>query len=173
MDSFECLFRRNAFDYSRIYGQDSRATVYTRCESLAKFDSVVGYAWSGLKEAYYGEYSSSLLLIDYELLTRFPEKTISLVYQFTGEEPYPHDYHHVEYDEPEFDHQVGAKGLHKVKSKVEFKPRKTVLPPDLFEKYDKLSFWTDQRGSGANVITAKPVEDEEKQDDITDSAENG
>ncbi len=160
MDSFERLYRRNAFDYSRIYGPEERGTVYTRCESLAKLDRVVGFAWAGLKEAYYGEYSSSLLVIDYKLLTRFPAKTMEMIYQFIGEAPFEHDFNDVEYDEPEFDSMMGAKGLHRVKGKVEFKPRRTVLPPDLFDKYDKLAFWKDQRGSAANVITAKPVKSE-------------
>ncbi len=161
MDSFERLYRRNAFDYSRLYGDDERGTVYSRCEAIAKYDRVVGFAWTALKEAFYGEHSSSLLLIDYEILTRFPEKTIELIYQFLGEELYPHNFAHVEYDEPEFDNWMGAKGLHQIKGKVQFKPRKSILPPDLFEQYNKLSFWTNQQGSAAHVITSSPVSEKE------------
>src|SRR5262245_12365364 len=59
-------------------------------------------------------------------------------------------------DEPEFDAQLGAPGLHSVKTKVEFSPRRTVLPPDLFEKYASLAFWRDPKGSAAWRITAQP-----------------
>jgi sulfotransferase len=44
------------------------------------------------------------------------------------------------------------RGLHKVRSKVEPVVRRTVLPPDLFEQYAALSFWTNGAGSAANVI---------------------
>ena len=47
-------------------------------------------------------------------------------------------------------------GLHSVKSKVEFTPRRTILPPDLFEKYATLAFWRDPKGSAAWRITAQP-----------------
>jgi sulfotransferase len=38
---------------------------------------------------------------------------------------------------------------------VEVTARRSVLPPDLFEKYAGLSFWQDSTGSAAHVIRAK------------------
>jgi sulfotransferase len=38
---------------------------------------------------------------------------------------------------------------------VQFPPRRTVLPPDLFEKYAGLAFWRDPKGSAACRITAQ------------------
>ncbi|TMP23833.1 sulfotransferase family protein, partial [Pseudoalteromonas rubra] len=67
MDSFECIYRKNPFDYIRMYSPQSRQTVYTRCESLAHHQGAVGSAWTALKEAYYGEFSERLLLLDYDL----------------------------------------------------------------------------------------------------------
>jgi len=58
--------------------------------------------------------------------------------------------------EPEFDAQLATPGLHTVKAKVQFTPRRTVLPPDLFEKYAGLAFWRDPAGSAAWRITAQP-----------------
>ena len=115
MDSFERLVRRNAFEPSRLFGTaDERATVYSRTEALAHRDRVVGFAYSALKEAYYGEHSDHLLLIDYDILTQKPEACLRLVYRFLGEEWFAHDFDNVEYDAPEFDAPLGAPGLHRV-----------------------------------------------------------
>jgi sulfotransferase len=159
LDSFERLVRRNALSPSRLFqNPEERQTVYSRVEALAHRDRVVGFAWSALKEAYYGEHSEALLLVEYELLARHPEKTLRLVYRFLGEPWFAHDFDSVEYDEPEFDAQLGAPGLHSVKRKVEYVERQTVLPPDLFDRYNALSFWQDKRGTRAYRVTTKQAE---------------
>jgi len=157
MDSIELLIRRNAFDISRLFNNPAeRATVYSRTEALTQGSRLVGYAYNALKEAFYSEQSGVLLLVDYDLLTIKPAKTMSLIYQFLGEEPFEHDFENVQYQEPEFDNKLKTKGLHQVRDRVEFKPRKTILPPDLFERFDGLSFWTDSTNSRASAIVAKP-----------------
>jgi len=155
MDSFEVIYRKNPFDYSRMYSPQSRQTVYSRCESQINAAGTVGSAWTALKEAYYGEYSDRLLLIDYDLLTQHPQRAIQLIYQFLGEAEYQHDFDNITYDENEFDQNLGVKGLHTVKKKVEFKPRRSILPPDLFQKYSEMAFWQDTTGTSANIIAAK------------------
>lgn len=62
----------------------------------------------------------------------------------------------VQYQEPEFDNKLKTQRLHQVRAQVEFKPRKTILPPDLFEQFDSLSFWTEATNSCASAIVAKP-----------------
>lgn len=156
MDSIELLIRRNAFDVSRLFNNPAeRATVYSRTEALSQGSRLVGYAYNALKEAFYSEQSASILLVDYELLTINPTKTMSLIYQFLGEAHFEHDFENVQYQEPEFDNRLNTKGLHQVRDRVEFKPRKTILPPDLFERFDGLSFWTDPTNSCASAIVAK------------------
>ncbi len=156
MDSIELLIRRNAFDVSRLFNNPAeRATVYSRTEALSQGSRLVGYAYNALKEAFYSEQSEYLLLVDYELLTIKPDKTLSLIYQFLGEIPYAHNFENVQYNESEFDNKLNTKGLHEVHSQVEFKPRKTILPPDLFERFDGLSFWTEATNSRASAIVAK------------------
>lgn len=157
MDSIEQLYRANPYENTRLFPGGGRNTIYSRLESLAQHDQLVGYAWSALREAFYGAQASSLLVIDYDILVQAPDKVVPLIYQFLGLEPFPHDFDHVEYDAPEFDLQLGVSGLHKVRPKVELKARRTVLPPDLFEKYACLTFWTDPSGSAANVIAPKPA----------------
>jgi sulfotransferase len=156
MDSFERLYRADPYESTRLFG--NARTVYSRLEGLAQHENTVGYAWSALREAFYGEHASSLLVIDYELLTRAPAKVMALVYDFLGEPHFEHDFDKVEYDAEEFDTRLGAPGLHKVKARVKFTPRPSIIPPDLFDKFDKMSFWNDKAGSAANVITAQPAQ---------------
>jgi sulfotransferase len=78
-----------------------------------------------------------------------------LVYDFIGEPWFEHDFNNLAYDAPEFDQALGLSGLHKVKRKVSLEPRRTILPPDLFEQYAQLSFWQDGSSSAANVIRMK------------------
>lgn len=152
MDSFERLYRKSPFDYSKIYNPQSRMTVYSRCESLIDMSGVVGSSWTALKEAYYGEFSERLLLLDYDVFTQHPEKSMQLVYQFLGQEAFKHDINNVEYSETQFDLSLGVKDLHTVKTKVEFTPRRTILPPELFKKYSEMAFWLDTQGTNASFI---------------------
>jgi sulfotransferase len=156
MDSLERLYRANPYENTKLFFDASeRNTVYSRCESLAQRNRLVGFAWAALKEAYYGEQADSLLLIDYDLLTQAPERVLRLVYQFIEEPWFEHDFNHLEYDAPVFDQGLGVAGLHKVKPKVELQTRRTILPPDLFKQYAELSFWLDGSASAANVIRMK------------------
>lgn len=155
MDSFEMIYRKNPFDYSRMFNAASRQTVYSRCEALINAGGSVGSAWTALKEAYYGEFSDRLLLVDYDLLTQHPARTLELIYRFIDEPQFGHDFNNVDYAENEFDHNLGVKGLHSVKKKVEYKSRRSILPPDLFIKYQEMDFWQDQAGTAANIIASK------------------
>ena len=154
MDSIERIHRANHYDHTLLAGRNmARSTVYQRLETLAQHDQLVGFAWSALREAFYGEHAERLLVVDYDLLAQAPNKVLPLIYEFINEPFYEHDYENIDYDAPDFDASLGAPGLHKVRPKVEFIPRRTVIPPDLFEKYEQLSFWTDPAGSNANVIS--------------------
>lgn len=159
MDSLERRFRANPFENTKLFVDDNeRNTVYSRVETLAQRNRLVGFAWSALKEAYYGEHADALLLVDYDLLAQAPGRVLRLVYEFIGEPWFEgHDFEHVEYDAPDFDESLGVGGLHKVRPKVELGKRRTVLPPDLFKQYAALSFWEDGAASGAHVIRAKPA----------------
>lgn len=158
MDSIERQYRSNPYENTKLFGNNmGRSTVYQRLEGLAQHDQLVGFAWAALREAFYGEHAKSLLVIDYDLLTQAPEKVIGLLYDFIGEPRFAHDFEQLAFDAPDFDLQLGLPGLHRVRPKVEFSKRRTILPPDLFEKYSKLTFWSDPSGSAANVIAPKLI----------------
>lgn len=154
MDSLERRYRADPFEHSRLYNDEiERNTVYSRVDTLGQRNRLVGYAWSALKEAFYGEQAGSLLIVDYDLLAQTPEKVLPLIYQFIDEPYFAHDFARLQFDTPEFDANLGLPGLHTVRAAVTFEPRTTILPPDLFANYSKMNFWTDTANSRANVIT--------------------
>lgn len=159
MDSIERLYRANPYENTLLFNDDvERNTVYSRVDTLAQRNRLVGFSWSALKEAFYGEQAASLLVVDYELLAQAPNKVLPLIYRFLGEDPFEHDYAQVIYDAPEFDNNLGLAGLHRIRPQVSLERRATVLPPDLFAQYADMSFWQDGRGSLANVISVQPAE---------------
>ncbi|PTY02108.1 sulfotransferase family protein [Opitutaceae bacterium EW11] len=155
MDSVERLVRKNALQPSKLFnGPAESDTVYHRTEALAGRDRFVGFSYYALKEAFYSPEARNILVIDYDLLTQAPAQVMPLVYQFLGEPAFAHDFENLDYQEPGFDARIGLSGLHEVKRKVAFRPRQTVLPPDLFKQYSQLDFWKNTEGSVANVINA-------------------
>jgi len=153
MDSLERRVRENAFEHTRLFNTPAeRNSVYSRVDTLAQRDRLVGAAWSNLKEAMYSEHADRLLVVEYDYLVQRPKQVLDLIYQFLREPGFDHDFDNVAYDAPAFDAQLGVEGLHSVRPRVEPEPRRTILPPDLFEKYAHESFWRDAPGSAASVI---------------------
>ena len=158
MDSIERQFQASTLENTRLFPNAAeRSTLFTRTETLAKPTGLVGFAWSALQAAVHGLHADRLLLIDYDLLVRQPADVIALVYEFLEMPPYQHDFDHVEYDAPEFDAYLGVEGLHKVHGKVAPRPRKSLLPPELFEKYENWNFSHTLKGSPARIIAARPA----------------
>jgi sulfotransferase len=156
MDSLERRYRANPYEITRLFNDDTeRNTVYSRIETLAQANRLVGYPWTALKEAFYGEHADSILIVDYDLLAQAPEKVMPLIYQFIDEPNFNHDFTNVNYDAHEFDAQLGLHGMHKVRNSVSYEQRTSILPPDLFDKYATLSFWNNTELSRANVIANK------------------
>ncbi len=160
MDSLERQFRKNAFEHTRLFNSPAeRATVYTRVESLAGANRLVGYPWYALKEACYSEFADRLVIVDYDLLVIRPAEVFKLIYDFIGEAPFEHDFTNVKYDVAEFDVGLGLEGLHRVHPAIASRPRQTILPPDLFRKYESLTFWRNLPDSRAFRIVSTPGED--------------
>jgi sulfotransferase len=158
MDSMERQFRNNPFEYTRLFNNPGeRSTVYTRVEAMAGANRLVGFPWHALREGCYSEFADRLVIVDYDLITNRPREVFKLIYEFLGEEPFEHDFGDVDYDAPEFDAQLGMDGLHRVHKKVEPRPRETILPPDLFQRYNNMAFWRDLPNSKAfRIVAQKP-----------------
>lgn len=145
MDSIESLIRRNAFELSGIFNYDPTGTVYSRVEGLGSATGMVGFAFHALREATYGAHADRLLLVRYESLAANPVGTLAAIYHFLGEPLHAHDPAQIEpcYDMIEFDMRLGTPGLHEVGRAVRVRTRPTVLPPDLFARYERDAFWED------------------------------
>ncbi len=141
MDSIERLVRHNAFEPSGMFGFDPGGTVFTRVNRLATSDGMVGFALDALKEAFFGEQSDRLVLVEYQALARAPEATLRRLYEVLNEPYFPHDFDQVEYEADDFDMALGARGLHRVRRKVAWIERNTVLPPELFARFENDMFW--------------------------------
>jgi len=75
MDSIERLVRKNAFELSGMFGYDPGSTVYTRINRLATGEGMVRHAFDALKEGFFGEQASRLILVEYEALARTPKSS--------------------------------------------------------------------------------------------------
>lgn len=152
MDSIERLIRNNRFELSKIFNFESGGTVYSRVDGLGGGTGMVGFAWNGLREAVFGEHADRLLLVTYETLTADPSRALAAIYDFIGEPLFKHDPANVSFDDAaEFDARLGTPGLHSVGREVRSTVRKTILPPDVFARFEPDAFWQDRSKLPAGV----------------------
>lgn len=154
IDSLERAIRSNALRPSFLVDFQTAGTVYNRAESVAMGEGIVGYPYNALKEAFYGEHASHLMLLQYETLVRDPAVAMAAVYDFIGEAPFKHDFENVHFDAGEFDERTGMPGLHAVGRKVLAPERMTVLPPDVFRRFENEAFWLNAQANvrGVRVV---------------------
>jgi len=144
IDSFERLYQQSPLLMSKLFTMTNGNTVYARAETLGGLQGTVGFPSHAVREAVFGPQVSKLVLVDYEALTREPAKTLDHLYTVLGLPRFKHDFSNVEFEAgDEFDSQIGVPGLHTVRRKVEFVERKSILPPDLFERYRGGDYWRD------------------------------
>lgn len=145
MDSWERIYQSNPIEMSRFFNFKTDTSVYTRCARLGASEGAVGRPFDGVREAYYGPYKDRLLLVEYTALATKPQETMRDIYQFIDEPFYQHDFRNVELSFDEYDRKMGVPGLHTIRREVKFIPRKTILPPDLFDRYRDDHFWSLKR----------------------------
>jgi sulfotransferase len=144
LDSFERIVQTNSLRVSKMFPADgsgareSGGNVVERVEHLMR--NQVGWCLNSLREAWFGDHAERLIGIRYESFVEQPGETVRRLYELLGEEPFPHDFESLQYDEPMFDEFLGLPGLHRVRQRVEAKPRQSILPPDLFAQHNR-SFW--------------------------------
>jgi sulfotransferase len=142
IDSVERMLSKNPLQLSRMFNFQPGSSVYARVETLMNSENgLIGLPWSNLREAWFGDEAKRLILVPYDHLVRAPEQTLRALYEELGEPWFSHDLDHVAYDEPDYDALLGMPGLHKVRQKVEYQPRKPTVPPDLFAKFAHTHFW--------------------------------
>lgn len=139
LDSFECAHRRNPYSTNTVTGGLGQS-VYQRAESLMKEDGVVGFPYVGIKQAITSSDANMLFLMEYEQLCKNPKQMLTSVYNFINEPYFEHDFNNVAASWDEYDAEIGIK-LHDVRQKVEWRERKTILPPDIWNKFGNMEVW--------------------------------
>ena len=104
---------------------------------------MVGFAHNAVKQAFNSDDPSNPMLLRFETLTNEPARAMAAVYDFIGEPAYKHDFNNVQYEADAFEQRIGTPGLHTVRPKVQPVARASVLPPDLFSRYENEAFWLD------------------------------
>jgi sulfotransferase len=143
IDSIERVVQRNMLQPSIIFDYQPGGTVYSRAEGVAGANGMVGYSYNALKEAFFGENSGRMMLLQYETLVAEPRRALDALYEFIGEPRFAHDFEKVSYDARAYDERAGTPGLHEIRPRVSATSsrRETVLPPDLFRRFENDSFW--------------------------------
>lgn len=139
LDSFEIAHRRNPLSTNTVTG-GLGGTVYTRMDALMTETGIVGFPYIGIKQAITSNEKNMLMLIEYDQLCKQPEMIIKSLYSFINEPYFQHDFNNVEASWDEYDSEIGIK-LHDVRKKVEYKPRETILPPDIIQKFSNMEVW--------------------------------
>lgn len=159
IDSVERLLRRNPFELSKIFGFEQGGTVYSRAEGLMSPAGMIGFALNGLKQAMHGDQAGRLLLLPYDTLVGHPAASMAAIYEFLELPPFRHDFNDVQLDTGEFDARLGTPGLHEVRRQVGAIARQTILPPDLWERFERTTIWRMPEFNTGNIpIACEPVE---------------
>jgi sulfotransferase len=145
LDSFEQLNAKNPYTVKPLYHHQLLATVYERCGMLMgnmpNFGGYVAGPLANVKQSMFSNERQHICYVEYDTLVTDPTSTMKQLYAFLNEPYFEHDFNNVEASYDEFDEQTKIIGLHKVRQKVEFRQRNSILPSDLYQQYAQSSFW--------------------------------
>ncbi len=141
IDSVERLIRSNPLELSRIFDLDQGGTVYSRADGMMSAGGMVGFALNAMKQAMHGPQAPRMMLLPYHAQAGDPAAAMEAVYRFTGLPPFRHDFEAISFETAEFDARLGTPGLHRVRPKAARVERETILPPDLWARYEGASIW--------------------------------
>jgi sulfotransferase len=140
LDSFEVLYKNNIYKKPLYYNFGDCLDVYSRCESIM---NMLGVSYHPLKDFLYSnKNNNNVLVIDYDALVSNPEIVIKSIYNHIEEPYFQHDFNNIiAKDFTTFDNEINMPLLHKVKKIVSPPNRKSILPPDIWERYSGLEIW--------------------------------
>ena len=152
LNSFEVISSKNPFHTKTL--TEHTKNVFARCDGMMdKNDGIVANPWILLQEGY-ALNPEMIHFVEYENLCKEPEKTMRGVYEFLKKPYYSHDFENVEYSNENFDKACNLKDLHTVKRRVEYKPPRNVLPPEIVQKYKEMNmeFWRENYKPDVDII---------------------
>lgn len=144
--SFEKLWRANAATAQTSSEQGSNyfkfQNVEGRVDSWLSADQPVGLAYNRIRDAIVRGFGDRMFFVEYEKLTRNPQKVMADIYAFLGEKPFSHNFEHVEQVTWEDDSIHGFKNLHTIRQKVEpMPPQWDKILGSFAEKFGAMNFW--------------------------------
>jgi len=139
LDSFEVAHRKSPLSTNTVTGGPGKS-VYERVDMLMTDQGVVGFPYVGIKQAITSNERNMLMLVEYNDLTKNPEKVMKALYSFIDEPYFEHDFNDVEASWDEYDKEIGM-SLHRIRKKVEYIPRNFILPPDILQKFANMEVW--------------------------------
>ena len=143
--SFERLWRDNK-GFRMIQQQATNLVEFQslegRCDVWLQAGHPVGLAYVRIQDALTRGFRDRMHFVHFDHLTTHPANALREIYQFLGEEPFQHDFEHVEQVIFEDDLVHGIQGLHDIRPAVRPIPRraKEVLG-DLVEKFKGPYVW--------------------------------
>lgn len=145
LSSFEKLWRETSKD-GQVPQESSNyfkfQTVQGRCDVWMSPDQPFGLAYNRVTDALVRGYKDRMYFIDFDDLTREPDRVFKAIYEFLGEEFYQHDFDNVKQVTWEDDSVHGFKGLHDIRSKVApMNPQWPTVLGQWSEGLNKLNFW--------------------------------
>lgn len=145
LDSFEQLNAKNPYTIKPLYHHQQLGSVYERTNMLMgmlpNFSGYVGHPLGSVRQSMFSNERKQILYLEYRTLVNNPYDAMKQIYEFLEESWFEHDFDNVEDSYDEFDEQVKIEGLHTVRRKVQYIPRTTILPDDLWNQYEASTFW--------------------------------
>lgn len=142
LDSLENLSRKNLYSKPNYSSSQSSSSIYNRCEQY--MENLIKNPYNGLKELIYSNPNfKNCLIIEYDILVLHPEPVMRMIYEHIEEPYFEHNFNDIKniIGSEIFDKSVNTPGLHDVKKIITPPNRKTILPPDIWEKYSGLEIW--------------------------------
>jgi len=144
--SFEKLYRGQSHEWqfpqekSHFYDWQ---TVEGRAGIWMRNDQPVGSAYNRILDSISRGFEDRMLFVEFENLTRNPAWTMQSIYQFLEEQPFMHDFNHVEQVTEENDDIHGIPGLHIIRPKIEpvEVDAKSLIGEAAFNKFSDAQFW--------------------------------
>lgn len=149
LDSVERLVHANPLRYSRIFGHQA-TNVFGRVEVLST-KQLLAPSLNAFKQAWFSEEANRLIVIRYESLVATPRHVMTQLYDLINQPIFDHMFGSIEFDEPAFDEYLGMPGMHRLSGPVAPRPRRTILPEELFKQHDN-AFWDQSASNPRNVV---------------------
>jgi sulfotransferase len=142
LNSFENIFDKNPLR-KNIITENSNG-IFSRIDSLMEKDGLIKMSWESLLESYIKN-PEMLYFFEYQNFCTNPESEIKKLYNFLEIEYFTHNFKELHFSNDLYDSILNVKGLHDVRSQIEVKKIKNMLPNEICEKYSSMEFWINKK----------------------------